>query len=194
MIRLADNTPEIALGFEDEVWWSRETHPQMHTWSDTEPLRLVEQHGPAGDPERKAIACYALYLPAVSHMLLRFVQGRPTSAVTCAFLAWLAAYFTAQGKRALFLIWENASWHISPAVHAGLKAYNRQAKHTGECRLILCRLPTKSPWLNPIEPRWVQGKRAVAEPARLLSMTELMHRVCASYKCELTDPIAQAEC
>jgi hypothetical protein len=118
LIRLADNTPEIALGFEDEVWWSRETHPQMHTCSDTEPLRLVEQHGPAGDPERKAIACYALYLPAVSHRLLRFVQGRPTSAVTCAFLAWLAAYFTAQGKRALFLIWENASWHISHAVHA----------------------------------------------------------------------------
>jgi hypothetical protein len=37
------------------------------------------------------------------------------------------------------------------------------------------RLPTKSPWLNPIEPKWVHGNPAVAEPARLLSMTKLIH-------------------
>jgi len=42
-------------------------------------------------------------------MLVRFVAGRPVSAITTAFLAWLLAYFTGQGKRALFLIWDNAS-------------------------------------------------------------------------------------
>ena len=168
--------------------------PQMHTWSDNEPVRLVEQQVPADDPAGKAIASYGLYLPAVNQMLLRFVQGRPVSAVTCAFLDWLVAYFTAQGKRALLLIWDNASWYISRAVHEWLKASNRRAKQEGRCRLIICRLPTKSPWLNPIEPKWVHGKRAVAEPARLLSMSELMQRVCAHYKCELTDPIAQSDC
>jgi transposase len=114
--------------------------------------------------------------------------------VTCALLAWLAAYFAAQGKRALVLIWDHASWHVSQAVQEWLKAHNRIAKHEGGCRLIVCRLPSKSPWLNPIEPTWVHGKRAVVEPARVLSMAELMQRVCAYYQCELTAPIAQPDC
>lgn len=166
----------------------------MHAWSEEEPLRLMEQKVPADDPDGKAVACYGLYGPRLNQMLLRFVEGRPVSAVTCAFLAWLLAYFTTQGKRALFLIWDNASWHISRAVRDWIRAYNRQAKQEGLCRLIVCRLPSKSPWLNPIEPKWMHGKRAVAEPARLLPMPELMQRVCAYYKCELTDPITQPDC
>ena len=92
------------------------------------------------------------------------------------------------------LIWDNASWHVSQAVQAWITTHNRHAKQEGGCRLIVCRLPSKSPWLNPIEPKWVHGKRAVVEPARVLSMTDLMQRVCAYYECELTDPIAQPDC
>jgi len=44
-------------------------------------------------------------------------------------------------------------------------------------------LPVKSPWLNPIEPKWLHGKKRVAEPARLLSARELADRVCAAYDC-----------
>ncbi|MCG3211960.1 MAG: hypothetical protein FOGNACKC_05606 [Anaerolineae bacterium] len=109
LIRLADHNPDIALGFEDEVWWSRERQPDLHSWSEQEPLRLVQQQVTRKDPEGKAIACYSLYLPGLNQMLLRFVTGRPVSAVTTAFLAWLLAYFAGQGKRALFLIWDNAS-------------------------------------------------------------------------------------
>jgi DDE superfamily endonuclease len=166
----------------------------MHAWSDDQPLRLVEKTVPAKDPEGKAVACYGLYVPTANQMLLRFVRGRPVSVVTCAFLAWLAVYFAAQGKRALVLIWDNASWHGSQAVQAWIKAHNRKAKHAGGCRVIVCRLPSKSPWLNPIEPKWVHGKRAVVEPTRVLPMAELMQRVCAYYQCELTDPIAQPDC
>jgi hypothetical protein len=61
------------------------------------------------------------------------------------------------------------------------------------CPLIVCRLPSKSPRLNPIEPKWVYGKRAVAEPTRLLPMSELMERVYAYYECELINPIAQLD-
>ena len=38
--------------------------------------------------------------------------------------------------------------------------------------------------LNPIEPKWVHGKRAVSEPDRLLSADELEARVYAYYGCE----------
>jgi DDE superfamily endonuclease len=127
-------------------------------------------------------------------MLLRFVRGRPVSGGTCAFLAWLATYFTAQGKRALVLIWDKASWHVSQAVPEWIIAPNRHAKQEGGGRVIVCRVPSKSPWLNPIEPQWVQGKRAVVAPARVLSTAELMPRVCAYYHGELTDPIAQPDC
>jgi hypothetical protein len=104
------------------------------------------------------------------------------------------SYYTAQGKRALLLMWDNASWHVSQTVQAWITAHNRDAKHEGGCRVIVCRLLGKRPWLNPLEPKWVHGKRAVVEPARVLSMTELIQRVCAYYQCELTDTIAQPDC
>jgi DDE superfamily endonuclease len=191
---MAMHHPDLVLGFADDVGWSREAQPQRHAWSDDQPVRLVEKTVPAKDPESKASACDGLYVSTAHQMLVRFVQGRPVSGVTCAVLAWLASYVTDQGKRALLLSWDNASWHVSQTVQQWLTAHNRHAKHAGSCRLIVCRLPTKSPWLNPIEPKWVHGKRAVVEPARVLSTAELIQRVCAYYQCELIDPIAQPDC
>jgi hypothetical protein len=136
---MAAKHPGLVLGFEDEVWWSREAQPHMHAWSDDKPVRLVEKAVPAKAPEGKAVACYGFYVPAVHHMLLRFVRGSPVSVVTCAFLAWLATYFTARGKRALVLIWDNASWHVSQAVQEWINAHNRTANHEGGCRLIVWR-------------------------------------------------------
>jgi hypothetical protein len=69
--------------------------------------------------------------------------------------------------------------YCSRAVRTWLKPHNRQAKREGGVRVIAYRLPVKSPWLNPIEPQWVHGKRAVAEPARLLPAQELVMRVYA---------------
>ena len=124
-------------------------------------------------------------------MLLRFVAGRPVSAGTCAFLAWTTTQLTAAGVRVLALVWDNASWHISREVRGWLRAHNRRVKAEGGCRLLVCRLPGKSPWLNPIEPRWVHGKRAVVEPARKLAATELKRRLCDHYRCPLLRPLAQ---
>ena len=88
------------------------------------------------------------------------------------------------GKRALLLIWDNASWHTSQAVRTWLREHNRHSKHTGRgVRIVSCRLPSKSPWLNPIEPKWVHGKRAVVAPERLLTAQELTDSVCAYYGC-----------
>jgi len=46
------------------------------------------------------------------------------------------------------------------------------------------RLPSKSPWLNSVEPKWVHGKRAVVEADRLLSADALEAQVCAYYHCK----------
>ena len=141
------------------------------------------------DPDPKALACYGLLLRATSttpeQIWLRFATGQPVSALTTQFLAWCGERLGAQGKRALLLVWDNASWHKSQIVREWLRQHNRQVKEQGVgVRIVACLLPSKSPWLNPIEPKWVHGKRAVLEPARVLSEQELADRVCAYYGCE----------
>ena len=57
--------------------------------------------------------------------------------------------------------------------------------------MLVCRLPSKSPWLNPIEPKWAHGKRAMGEPMRKLTAAELKQRLCDYYRSPLLQPIAQ---
>jgi transposase len=106
------------------------------------------------------------------------------SAITTQYLAWCCTKLQADGKTALLLVWDNASWHISAEVRTWIRAHNRQVKQHGTgVRIVNCPLPTKSPWLNPIEPMWLHGKRRVVEPARLLSAAELIDRVCDAFDC-----------
>jgi hypothetical protein len=191
LIALALRHPEWVLGFQDEVWWSRYAQPTRQTWTDDKPLRLIQNAPDRHDPEPKAVACYGLLRADTQGMLLRFVDGRPVSAVTTQFLGWLTERLAAEGKTALLLVWDNASWHISQAVRAWRKAHNRRVKRDGGCRLVVCPLPRKSPWLNRIEPKWVHGKRAIAAPDRKLGVDELKHWICAYYDCELFEPITQ---
>jgi hypothetical protein len=145
----------------------------------------VEQTVAKDDPDPKALACYGILRADVERVWLRFVDGRPVSPETTQFLAWCAQRQTAEGKRVLLLVWDNASWHLSQEVRAWIRAHNRQVKRTGRgVRLLVCGLPTKSPWLNNLEPHWVHGKRNVVEPARLLTAAELADRVCAYFACE----------
>ena len=81
-------------------------------------------------------------------------------------------------------MWDNASWHLSTHVRTWIKTHNQRVRARGSgVRLVPCPLPTKSPWLNPIEPKWVHGKRNVVEPDRLLPARELAERVCAVFDC-----------
>lgn len=159
--------------------------PAVHTWTEPDrPLRLVEQTVATDDPDPKALACYGLLRPDTRRLWLRFVSGRPVSAITTQFLAWCAERLATEGKRALLLVWDNAPWHISREVRIWIGTHNRHVKQTGRgVRIISCLLPIKSPWLNPIEPHWVHGKRAIVEPDRLLSAHDLIARACTYFNC-----------
>jgi len=125
-------------------------------------------------------------------MLLRFAAGRPLSGGTCEFLQWVCRRLQAQGRRVWALVWDNAPWHTSRQVRRWITCHNRQVKQTGRgVRILACFLPVKSPWLNPIEPRWLHGKRAVAEPDGILSPQELTQRICQYYGCANLEHIAQ---
>ena len=174
------------------MWWSRLAQPALHSWAaPDQPLHLVEQTVAKDDPDPKALACYGLLLrrgAQSEQVWLRFVQGRPVSAVTTQFLSWCGDKLEAQGVPVWVLIWDNASWHISKEVRTWIRTHNRQVKQQGHgVRLVVCCLPVKSPWLNPIEPKWAHGKRAIIEPARLLSAQEVADRVCAYWGCPHED-------
>ncbi len=211
-LRLAAAHPEWVLGFEDEVWWSRFEQPSMHSWvPDDKPLRLIGQGEQpvakkedtsgkvAQDP--KALACYGLYLhlrgeggTLQREVWLRFIDGRPVSEITCRYLEWCCGKLEALGKEALLLVWDNASWHTSKLVREWIEEHNRKVKQQGRgVRILACLLPKKSPWLNPIEPKWVHTKRKVVEPDGLLSAQELADRVCAALDCEHEDHLSIAD-
>lgn len=119
------------------------------------------------------------------------MDGRPVSALTTQFLAWCCDRLAARGLRALLLVWDNAGWHISAEVQAWLRDHNRRVKREGQgVRIVACRLPVKSPWLNPIEPKWVHGKRRAAEADRLLTARETAERACAALGCAYEEHLA----
>jgi hypothetical protein len=180
LIRLAESHPEWVVGFEDETWWSRFEQPNLHSWAEAgEQMRLLQKEARKDDADPKALSCYGLYVPELERTWLRFVDGRPVSAITTQFLEWSCQRLEAMGKKALLLVWDNASWHKSKFVKDWIAAHNRRVKDSGlGVRIVPCLLPKKSPWLNPIEPKWVHGKRKVVEPDGLLGAYELADRVC----------------
>ena len=189
---LAAERADWLVGFQDETWWSREARPRLQTWAAHAcPLRLVERRVPAADPEPKALACYGLWLPEVAETWLRFVDGRPLSAITTQYLAWCAEQATARGITTLVLIWDNASWHGSRAVRDWVRAHNQAVQRAGAgVTLVPCPLPSKSPWLNPIEPKWRHAKQCIVEPERVLTLAEIEERVCQVLHCPPTDRLS----
>ena len=185
------------VGYGDEVWWSRLAQPQMHAWKQhRHPLRLQKFEAGKDDPDPKALCCYGLLRDDTSQMLLRFVDGRPVSHVSTAYMQWVCERLTSEGKRVLVLIWDNAKWHRSREVLSWIRQHNREVlagwrEGTHGVQIIPCFLPTKSPWLNSIEPKWVHGKRAVAEPTSKLTAQQLTTRICDYFGADQHDHLKQ---
>jgi hypothetical protein len=181
--------------------------PDEFSAAPDRPLRLVAQAVAKDDPVPEALAGYGLLVrwwdagsaePLREPAWQRFVDGRPVSSVTTRLLGWCCARLPAAGKMALLLVWDNAAWHLSEEVKTWSAAHNRAVQATGSgVRLVPCPLPSKNPWLNPIEPKWNHTKRQVVEPDRLLSAGKLAERVCAALGCAhepvgYRNPVSQA--
>jgi hypothetical protein len=109
-------------------------------------------------------------------------------------LARCCAKREAAGKRALLPVRDNAPWPVSATVRGRIRDHDHPVKRTrAGGRIVNCYLPTEAPWLNPIEPKWVHGKRRVVEPARLLPASELIVRVCAAFACAHEPHLAIAD-
>lgn len=166
---------------EDECWFSRFAQPQAYAWAaENEMLRLVEREPSRGE-KQKAQACFGALRRDTHEVLLYFSQGQPNSLQQWMFLVGLLAVARKAGKQVVVVIWDNASWHKSKDIRRWVRAYNRLAKAEGEPRLLTHLLPVKSPWLNPIEVRWVHAKRGTCEPDGELSANELRRRLCVHF-------------
>jgi hypothetical protein len=195
---LAGRNDGWVVGFEDETWWSRLALPSLRSFSEEgKPLRLVQRSVAKDDPSEatKAITCYGLFVPELGEMWLRFVDGRPVSAITTRFLGWCSEKLAGLGKKVWVLVWDNASWHTSKEVRAWIAEHNRKVKEGAVrgVRIISCFLPKQSPWLNPIEPKWVHAKRRVVEADGLLTAHELAERACAAFDCPHYEHLSLAE-
>jgi len=188
---LAKQKPDWAFDYQDETWWSRFSHPDLHSWVEgDEFLRLIEQVHRKDDPDPKAIACYGLAVHwyeqrDIKHeeVWLRFVEGNPCGNLTIQYLEWLLEKTQLADKQVLVMVWDHATWHKSMAVRQWIHAHNRAVKKNGQgIRLLPFLLPKKSPWLNPIEPMWIHAKRKVVEPDKKLTAVELVRRVSAVFK------------
>src|SRR5258708_21630838 len=138
LIAWVSQQPAWAIGFLDEVWWSLFALPRIYTWQDPhQPVRLVEQSWKKGDPDPKALACYGVLWqegtpedPQRDQMWLRFVTGRPVSALTTQFLDWCCECLLKQRKTHWLLMWANASWQKSQAGRTWMRDHNQQFKAT----------------------------------------------------------------
>ena len=175
---MAQEHSDWLLVWEDECWFSRFAQPSLGAWTTGgQRRRLNQKERRKDDPEAKAVACYGALVEATRQVLLRFSPGQPNSQHTLAFLEYLLGVAQEKGKQVLVVIWDNASWHKSQKVCAWVNEHNRRVKAEGGVRLLLYRLPTHSPWLNPQEPQWAHCKKKVVAPTKTLTERQLKTRV-----------------
>ena len=169
---------------QDECWFSRFAQPHLHAWAEQkEPLRLVERT-PAHDETEKALACFGAVRQDTQQTYLYFCDGQPNSEHLWVFIIGLLALARQAEIRVVVMIWDRATWHKSKRLRKWIRSYNQAAKQTGQPRLLTFLLPKKSPWLNPIEPRWIHAKRQTCEPDGELSAIELKRRLAAHFSTE----------
>lgn len=163
---------------QDECWFSRFAQPTTQAWYEADaPVYLIQRDAKRGE-KNKALACFGAVRQDTNEVLLSFSDGQPNSLQTWLFVIGLLSVARQENKAVLVIIWDNASWHKSKTIRRWIRDYNHLAKTHNEPRLIVHRLPTQSPWLNPIEPRWGHAKRSVCEPDGELTAPVLRHRLC----------------
>lgn len=160
--------------WEDECWFSRFAQPRMKAWGA---LALQQRMVLPRTPD-KALSYYGVKRHDTGQLYLYPCFQRPNGDETIYFLRWIMAGAAVQQKKVVIIVWDNARWHTARKVTRWIRRHNQQAKHNGQPRLVVWRLPKRSPWLNPMEPHWLHAKKRVCQPsAEDLSPHQLRSRV-----------------
>jgi transposase len=147
LLAMARAAPDGAAIWLDQSWFVRWPY-QFWAWATKDDVPHVAKRW---NEDVDTTALYAALDDETQEAFLRWAEGQPNSEVTVGFLEALMAHWNTQDKRFIVLIWDKASWHTSNQTTQWIRDYNRRAKQEGLTRLITCLLPTRSPWLMPLE-------------------------------------------
>ena len=148
LLAMARAAPDGTVFWLDQSWFSRWPY-RFRAWAAKDAgLRVAQRWSEKVD----TTALYAALDDESQEAFLRWSTGQPDSEETVEFLEALMVHCTQNGLRFIVLIWDKASWHTSKRTQGWIRAYNRRAKEEARTRLIVCQLPTRSPWLMPLEP------------------------------------------
>lgn len=148
LLKMARTSPDGAAVWLDECWFVRWPYRYWRWALEDEPSPRVPKRWNE-DVDRMAL--YATLDDETQEPFLRWIEGQPNSDRTVEFLIALMEYWNTKGKRFIVLFWDKASWHTSKQTRAWIRAYNQLAKQEGLTRLLICTLPSRSPWLMPLE-------------------------------------------
>ena len=148
LLAMARSAPDGTAIWLDQSWFSRWPY-RFRSWAAKDAhLRVAQRWSEKVD----TTALYAALDDESQEAFLRWSTGQPDSEETIQFLEALMVHCTQNGLRFIVLNWDKASWHTSKRTQGWIRAYNRRAKEEALTRLIVCQLPTRSPWLMPLEP------------------------------------------
>ena len=105
-------------------------------------------------------------------------SGPVTQFIRCRDVALWAGPFQMREERLILNARRDPVAEAAAALAAEVRA---EVKACGAgVRIVKCQPPTKSPWLNPIEPKRARGQHTGVESVRLLPTTDLEERVSAA--------------
>jgi hypothetical protein len=179
LLTLARNAPDGAAVWLDQSWFVRWPY-RFWAWAPHDaPPRVAKRWNEAVD----TTALYAALDDETQEAFLSWSPGQPNSEVTMEFLEALMAYWTQKGKRFMVLLWDKAPWHTSGRIRQWIRNYNRRAKREGLTRLIMHHLPTRSPWLMPLESILGWIKHRVLGDRCFDTVAELQAAVVRAFEC-----------
>ena len=161
----------------DQSWFVRWPY-RFWAWAHKDALPRVAKRW---NEEVETTALYAALDDKTQEAFLRWT-GQPNSERTITFLEALMAHIAQQGKRFIVLFWDQASWHTSKPTRTWIRTYNQRAKREGLPRLIVCELPSRSPWLMPLEPIFGWTKHQVLGGRMFDTVAELQAAVERSFR------------
>ena len=169
LLLLARRAPDGAAVWLDESWFVRWPY-RFWAWAKRKaPLPVALRWNE--DVEKTAL--FAALDDESQESFLRWADGQPNSERMISFLAALMAHWTQKGKRFIVLFWDRASFHTSHRVRRWIRDYNRRAKKEGLTRLIPFWLPSRSPWLMPLEAVFGAVKHRVLGDRTFETLAEL---------------------
>jgi len=182
LLTMARQASDGAAVWLDQSWFVRWPY-RFWAWAGSDnPPRVAKRWNEAVE----TTALYAALDDETQEAFLSWSPGQPNSEVTMKFLEALMAYWTEKGKRFITLVWDKAPWHTSGRTREWIREYNRRAKREGWARLIMCYLPTRSPWLMPLESVFGWVKHRVLGDRWFDTVTDLQAAVVRAFESRIT--------